>query len=219
MFIYFLSYLQEIFNHKKYRDTRIIFPAFIGKNVSLGCNCFVGRFTHLINSSVGRYTYMCNNCEFNNCKIGSFCSISGNVKVILGSHPSSKWISTHPLFFSKNTFAGKGFIDENRFEEFKKTANGFSCEIGNDVWIGSNVNILQGLTIGDGAIIGANSLVTKDVPPYAIVGGNPARIIKMRFSDDDIKFLSEIKWWNWDIERIKAASLYFNDINELKKHL
>lgn len=211
--------IKVFFNSIQYKNAKIAFPSFIGESVSFEGNNYVGRFSHLRNSSIGRYTYLGSGCEFSNCKIGSFCSISSNVKVILGTHPSSGWISTHPLFFSKKSFVGNGFVNEYRFEEFKKTTRGFSCEIGNDVWIGSSVGILQGITIGDGVIIGANSLVTKDIMPYTIVAGNPARAIRMRFNDDDIEFLTQLKWWNWDIEKIKEMAFYFDKIEELKKHL
>jgi virginiamycin A acetyltransferase len=90
--------------------------------------------------------------------------------------------------------------------------------IGNDVWIGYNATIMAGVTIGDGAIIGTNSVVTKDVEPYAIVGGNPAKLIKKRFSDIEIAELMEIRWWDWDIEKISrnVQNLTNNDIQSLK---
>ena len=214
-----INILKLIINNLCNKKAKILFPSFIGNGVIFKGNNFVGRFSHLKHTIIGRYTYLGNGCDFSNCVIGSFCSISSNVKLILGSHPSSRWVSTHPLFFSKNSYVGKGFVDEIRFEEFKNTSNGYSCEIGNDVWIGSNVSILQGVTIGDGAIVGANSLVTKDIPPYTIVVGCPAHFIRNRFCEDDIDLLNKIKWWNWDIEKIRENALYFENIEELKKHI
>jgi tetrahydrodipicolinate N-succinyltransferase len=90
--------------------------------------------------------------------------------------------------------------------------------IGNDVWIGGDVKILSGVTVGNGAVIGANSLVAKNIPSYAIYAGNPARLIRMRFSDDEIKTLQEIKWWDWPLEHISMIIpvLNSNDITALK---
>jgi tetrahydrodipicolinate N-succinyltransferase len=92
--------------------------------------------------------------------------------------------------------------------------------IGNDVWIGSGVKILSGVNIGDGAVVGANSLVTKDIPKYAIYGGNPAKLIRMRFSDETIKIFEEIKWWDWPLEDINKAIpiLQSADVTALKKY-
>lgn len=200
-------------------NVRVQLPSFIGENVLLENNTFIGRFCNLEKTKVGEFTYMGNGCEFSNSRVGSFCSISSNVRIVVGTHPSSGWISTHPLFFSKQCYVGKGFCEEARFDEYKTTENGFFCEIGNDVWIGTDVNILQGITIGDGAIVGANSLVTKDVPPYSIVAGVPAKIVRKRFSDEDIEFLEKVKWWNWDYDKIRRMSSFFNDMSEFRKHI
>ena len=201
------------------KRAKVLFPAFIGEKVECEGHNFIGRFSHIKNTVIGKYTYIGNNCEFSNVKIGGFCSISSYVKVLIGTHPSKKWISTHPLFFSRNSYVGKGFCDDDRYPEIKTTPNGYSCEIGNDVWIGANVCILQGIKIGNGAIIGANSLVTKDVSPYTIVGGVPAKVIRKRFSDEDIIFLERIEWWKWPNWRIKELAKYFDNIGQLKKHL
>ncbi len=211
--------LRTIYIRSRKKNIKLAFPSFIGKGVKLEGNNFIGRFCHLSNTSIGNFSYIGNGCEFANCRIGSFCSISSDVRVIIGSHPSSKWISTHPLFFSRNSYVGKGFVDKARYEEYKKTTNGYSCEIGNDVWIGRNVNIMQGVTIGNGAIIGSNSLVTRDIAPYSIVVGIPAHELRKRFNDNEIDFLEKVEWWKWDIGRLKMMSLYFNDINEFRQHL
>lgn len=126
-------------------------------------------------------------------KMGKFCSIADNVKIFLGGEHKSDWISTYPF----NVFLTRDFPEINGHPATKG-----EVIIGNDVWLGSGCTIMSGVTIGDGAIIGANSLITKDVPPYAIVGGNPGKIIKYRFDDEMIKRLLEIKWWDWDYENI-----------------
>ncbi|MBR1807885.1 MAG: CatB-related O-acetyltransferase [Paludibacteraceae bacterium] len=131
------------------------------------------------------------------CSIGSYCSISYGVTIGPPEHKYNR-ISTHPFIYdSKFGLAGE---DQNiRNEKFANT-----LEIGNDVWIGCNSTILRGIKIGDGAIIGANAVVTKDVPPYAIVAGVPAKVIKYRFSKEIVTKLLEMKWWKWEDEKIQA---------------
>ncbi len=132
--------------------------------------------------------------------IGKFCSFADNVTILLGGEHDYNWITTYPFFahFSE-------CLDEN-ISPFKDSKG--DIIIGNDVWIGYGSVILSGVTIGDGAIIGANSVVTKDIPPYAIAAGNPVKIYKKRFSEEIIKKMLEIAWWNWDMDKIlKNASL------------
>lgn len=131
--------------------------------------------------------------------IGSFCSIGSGAAFIMAGNQGhrNEWISTFPFFFMPEV------------PEFETAENGYlpagDTVIGNDVWIGSEAIIMPGIKIGDGAVIGTRALVTKNVEPYAIVGGNPARTIRKRFDDDDIARLLEMKWWEWPAERLKAA--------------
>jgi acetyltransferase-like isoleucine patch superfamily enzyme len=152
------------------------------------------------------------NCDIIYCEIGSFCSISNNVKIGGGMHPM-EWVSTSPVFYK-----GRDSV-KAKFSEFERESNQI-VRIGNDVWIAANVKIKQGVTIGDGAILATECFVTKDVPPYALVGGNPAKIIKYRFTEEQIKDLLEIKWWNWEDEKIKKiVPLLVEAIKQLKKEL
>lgn len=176
----------------------------------------IGRNSIVINSSFGYGSYIGNHCVISNAKIGRFCSIASNVEMITGTHPTKDFVSTHPSFFSLNSPTGESFVKECRFAEYKTTPSGLSLEIGSDVWIGHNVIILEGVTIGHGAIIAAGSVVTKDVPPYAIVGGVPAKTIRNRFDDEDIKALLRIQWWKLPVERIKDMS---NDFDNIKKFI
>lgn len=131
--------------------------------------------------------------EFDRLKIGKFCSIgSGAVFIMAGNQGHNKnWISTYPFYY-------QGF--ENARDGFERAGD---TVVGNDVWIGTEAMILPGVRIGDGAVIGARSLITKDVAPYSVVAGNPAREIRKRFPDEEIKMLQVLRWWDWDIEKIK----------------
>ena len=160
--------------------------------------------SHIQADLIGKYSYI-NKCSLveKNTIIGRFCSIAYNVKIGLGNHPVG-WVSTHQFAYDPKY----KFIDQRRqfqTDEKKQTV------IGNDVWIGANAIILAGVTIGDGAIIGANSLVTGDVEPYSIVYGTPAKKQRYRFDKNIITELLNIQWWNWDEIKIKENIHAFDD--------
>lgn len=137
--------------------------------------------------------------------IGKFCSIAHGVQIFTGGEYRPDWVTTYPFNVIWSHVAGdiKGHPKSKR-----------NVVIGNDVWIGMDALILSGVTIGDGAVIGARAVVTKDVPPYAIVAGNPAKIIRYRFDEETIRKLLEISWWDWPDEKIASAmdSLLSTDI-------
>jgi acetyltransferase-like isoleucine patch superfamily enzyme len=127
-------------------------------------------------------------------EVGSYCSISANVTILLGGEHRTDWITTFPFpAFEKS-------LDAKDFHRSKGRVI-----IGNDVWIGYGATILSGVNIGNGAVIAAHSVVTKDVASYSIVGGNPARFIKSRFDQDKIDLLNEVKWWDWGDDCIRDA--------------
>lgn len=129
--------------------------------------------------------------------IGKFCMIASGVTFIMnGANHLGKSISAYPF-----AIFGKDWQHAMDGKTYPTKGN---TVIGNDVWIGFNATIMPGINIGDGAIIASNATVTKDVPPYAVVGGNPAKVIRKRFSDEGITKLLELKWWNWPIEKITA---------------
>ncbi len=176
-------------------------------------NCTFGKYntvykhSRLRSSSLGDFTYVARNSQIYQTKIGKFSCIGPHVNTGMGAHPSSTFVSSHPLFYSTiGQSSGLVIVEKNLFDEFPETT------IGNDVWIGNNVSIKYGVHIGDGAIIGAGAVVTKNVEPYSIVGGVPAKIIKYRFNPAQIDFLLNFKWWNKDLEWIKANKHLFTDI-------
>lgn len=144
--------------------------------------------------------------------VGNFCSIAANVHVYLNGNHRHDWVTTYPF----------GHINSNVFNNFNGVGHPSGkgdVVIGNDVWIGNNATIMSGITIGDGAVVACNSHVVKNVEPYSMVGGNPARLIKYRFTQEQIEKLLEIKWWNWDDKKInKFTPLLCNpDIDEFIK--
>jgi hypothetical protein len=144
-------------------------------------------------------------------EIGSFCSIAANVMLLLGGGHDTAWVSTWPI---REVFGLPGQYEHHPVYRGKTV-------IGNDVWIGRDTLILDGITIGHGAVIAARSVVTKDVPPYAVVGGIPAKEIRSRFTDEQVDALLEIGWWDWPIEKIlrEADTLNGADITEfLERH-
>jgi virginiamycin A acetyltransferase len=172
--------------------------------------CFLKNIIKNSNIIIGDYTYY---DDFENVKnfeknvkyhfdfigdkliIGKFCMIASDVKFIMnGANHLTKSISSYPF-----AIFGEDWKDAMEGKQYPTKGD---TEIGNDVWIGFNSTIMPGVKIGDGAIIATNSTVTKNVEPYSIVGGNPAKEIKKRFSKEQIEKLLEIKWWNWEIEKI-----------------
>lgn len=158
--------------------------------------------------SLGRFSYVSSGTRINSgTEIGRFCSIACGCELGVPNHPTS-WLSTHPFQYGGSQFSGYDAynnVNKIALEQPKPT------KIGNDVWIGAQVVISRGVTIGDGAVIAAKSMVNVDVPPYAVVGGVPARIIRLRFPAETIVKLQELKWWELPIEDL--SNIKFDEIN------
>jgi len=140
-------------------------------------------------------------------RIGSFCSIAPGTRFIFLGRHHYDWVSTYPFY----EFYEEWRVDTEWYERGSPILSKWRADpiiVGNDVWIASEVSIQQGVTIGDGAVIAFGSLVTHDIPPYALVGGCPAKVIKYRFSPEQIERLLRIAWWNWEDARIKLALPY-----------
>ena len=163
----------------------------------------IGTTCNVLKTQMGRYSYCGNDCQFVNVEIGAFCSISDHVYIGGAEHPMG-WVSMSPVFQNKRHSG-----PSKRFAHFD-TPTTKRTIIGNDVWIGHGVTIKQGVRIGDGAAVGSNALVTKDVPPYAVVGGVPAKVIKFRFPQEVIDRLEEIQWWNLSDEQITEVVELFH---------
>lgn len=177
-------------------------------NCQFGNRNTLAAGVELNDSSLGDFTYLGENSRVSQTTIGKFTCIGPDVIVNLGNHPTKNFVSIHPAFFSTSRQSGIAFVSENNFAEYE------SCKIGNDVWIGARAVILSGVFIGDGAIVGAGAVVTKDVPAYAIVAGVPATVLRYRFKPDQIELLSTFKWWDRDINWLQNNVRSFQDIEE-----
>jgi acetyltransferase-like isoleucine patch superfamily enzyme len=170
--------------------------------------------TYINNSSIGKCTYIGRNTILSNTTIGSFSSIGPFTEVIYGTHPID-FVSTNPAFYSIRKQSGITFVNENKFDEFNfvgKTTK--SVIIGNDVWIGYGVKIIEGVSIGDGAVVLAGAVVAKDVEPYSVVGGVPAKHIKYRFDDETREMLLDFCWWEKDFEWLQNHAYLFLNIDD-----
>lgn len=182
------------------------------ENSKLDDNVAIYDNTIISNCCVGRHTYIQKNSRIFNSDIGNFCSIASNVSIAPGLHFRSG-VSTHPSFYLKNTPLTMTFSDEDSFKTFKKV------KIGHDVWIGENVIIMDGVKVGTGAIIAAGSVVTKDVESYSIVAGVPAKIINIRFKENQKSDLLESKWWDHSNDWLKNNNKLMSNPNQFIKNL
>lgn len=196
-----------------------------GKHIVLKSGCNIGGFHTVFegNNVIGSNTLFAGSLGFGSyigndsyieARIGRYCSISDHVIVVRGNHPTKKFVSTHPSFFSTRRQAGFTYVSRDKYNEIEYADRDAFVVIKNDVWIGSGAILLNGITIGDGAIVAAGAVVTKNVEPYSIVGGVPAKRIRQRFSDEEIEKLMNFAWWNKSENWIKNNAESFEDIEK-----
>ncbi len=198
----------------RYRDKLII---------DISCSipneaCFEGANRIMPRSSfegvMGYGSYICVDSHIH-ANIGRYSSIGPEVETNSGVHPFlAPFVTSSPMFYSIRKQNGTSFATKNLINEYRPPVS-----IGNDCWIGQRSFLAGGVNIGDGAVVLAGAVVTKDVPPYAIVGGVPAKVIRYRYDEQTISFLLKVKWWNLDKEWLKENWMLLSDIEKLKRHL
>lgn len=178
----------------------------IREDVTFGRGCKLGGPVLITDASIGDFTYIEPGCRVSSVDIGKYCSIGPYCIVGAADHPVSDFVSSHPRFYMAAPHFGYDLADEELRGSFERS------RIGNDVWLGAGAAVLGGVTVGDGAIIGAGAVVTRDVEPYAIVGGVPARLIRHRFDPDTVRVVRDAAWWDRDDEWLRANLPLMTDV-------
>ena len=185
---------------KKLSESPLIDPTAEVRDCTLGRYTEVGARTSLIETALGDYSYIVNDGDVIYTTIGKFCSIAAFVRINPGNHPM--WRASQNHF----TYRAAAYFDDAEDEaEFFDWRRAHPCAIGHDVWIGHGAIILPGRNVGNGAVVAAGSVVTRDVPAYQIVAGVPARVVKPRFPADVVARLEALGWWDWDHAQLRAA--------------
>jgi phosphonate metabolism protein (transferase hexapeptide repeat family) len=170
------------------------------RNCTFGAYVEVGARAQLLEVSMDDYSYVVNDTDIAYASIGKFCSIASHVRINPGDHPMERVSQSHFTYR-----ASAYFEDASDEADLFARRRSKLVTIGHDVWIGHGAIILSGRTIGAGAVIGAGAIVTKDVPDYSIVVGNPARVLRMRFSESAITALRNLQWWDWPHDKLRVA--------------
>lgn len=210
---FFMGYLKNLFN------PHISILSFVSANNEIDPKATIYRMCKMKGSKIGAYSYLGNDTDVEKAVIGKYTSISDHCRIGMGEH-TLNLLSTCPVFTQKINGTQTSWIDQDCHAAPSK-----QTIIGNDVWIGSHVLIAGGVHVGDGAVVASGAVVVKDVPPYAIVGGVPAKLIRYRFEQSLIDVLLELKWWDIDESIIRAnidvfqkESLNISDLRNLKEH-
>lgn len=177
----------------------------------LGSWTDIGPRVSIVESEVGDYTYFAGDASVIYAKIGNYCSIASHVRINPGNHPMNRVMQHHCTY--RRIQYGLGEQDDRNFFQWRREDG---VEIGHDVWVGHAAIIMAGVKIGTGAVIGAGAVVTKDIPPYAIAVGVPAKVIRKRFDDATIKKIMATHWWDWDRKTLEEC---FDDFLDLERFL
>ena len=186
----------------------VIDPSAELKGCTLGRYTEVGPGTKLLEVSMSDYSYVVNDSDIAYCSIGKFCSIAAMARINPGNHPMQRASQSHFTYRASAYFPGEA--DDHEFFAWRRAHH---VSIGNDVWIGHGAIVLAGRSIGDGAVIAGGAVVTKDVAPYTIVGGNPARPIRQRFPNEIAERMRALAWWDWPHEQLHAALADFRKLS------
>lgn len=199
------QWVRELILRRRFPNATIHSGVIVDRKSRLADFAVLFRNVVVLDSELGAYSYVQAGTAIYSAQIGPFCSIAGDVVIGLGAHPTSM-VSTSPVFYDNGQPLPKFFVTEPRFTNlFPRTL------IGADVWIGQRALIKAGVRIGVGAVIGAGAVVTKDVAPYVIAGGNPCREIRKRFPDEICQGLLESEWWNLGEADLARLAPYFAD--------
>ncbi len=185
--------------------TSRIVECHIGAWTDIGPNC------SLAESTLGDYSYLAGDAQVIYSTIGKFCSIASHVRINPGNHPMGR-VTQHHMTYRRAAY-GFGETDDSAFFEWRRAHR---CAIGHDVWLGHNAIVMPGVSIGTGAVIGSGAVVTKDIGPYEIAVGVPARVVKKRFADDVIAALLKSAWWDWSRAELEAR---FAELNDLERFI
>ena len=175
-------------------------PTAAVQDCTLGRYTEVGARTKLLEVELADYSYVVNDSEIAYTRFGKFCSVAAMTRINPGNHPMERASQSHFTYRASAYFPGER--DDSDFFAWRRS---HSVKIGNDVWIGHGAIVLPGRSIGDGAVVAAGAIVTKNVAPYAIVAGNPARLIRPRFPAAIVRRMQALRWWDWQHEQLRRA--------------
>lgn len=193
---------------KRLSPTPLIAPTADVRDSKLGRYTEVGARTSVVESELGDYSYVVNDSQVIYTVIGKFCSIAAMTRINPGNHPMQRASQSHFTYRASAYFEGEA--DDAEFFQWRREQ---AVTIGHDVWIGHGAVVLPGRRVGTGAVVAAGAIVTKDVPNYTIVAGNPARVVRRRFPESVAERLMALVWWDWDHARLRTALTDFRSLS------
>lgn len=189
-------------------------PRWISPDTKFGRHCRINGPVYVLDSHIGDYSYLESNVRVSYTIMGRFTSVAPSAQVGLASHPIQDNVSLHPAFYRQDPALGYDLVSaQTEHQELQTT------RVGNDVWIGAGALVVGGVTIGDGAVVAAGAVVTRDVPPYAVVGGIPAKVLRHRFEEDTVQYLLELRWWDRSEAWWRSHAHLMRDIGSLRDEL